>query len=285
MAFTAAAAPALAAEVSRRPAPTALTVAILDLAEAPDLAPPPRPEPQRPAWRTTFGSERQSEPERKLDPGSGPLAAIAGSDAVLIQGVKAAAELRRLFPPRTWRLIVSRQLAAPDAAAGPEADTLSADLPAATAIAVKARQTLRVTARTLALRLDATGSGDEPSETASPSGAAATAVRLVERGRALWIASVALPPSCHREAGESDRCPAWSGLEAWRATKRESGEATLIGGRLAGKNPIEPAAETPQACRSHRIETDLQSQILPPAETIPLSQSGTGCISIVRVGG
>jgi hypothetical protein len=293
--------PVTAAEVSRRPQPLALTIAILDLAEAPDLSPAPPPEPVRPAWRTSFGSERQTETEIKPDAGSGPLAALADSDAVLIQGVKAAAPLRRLFPPRTWRLIVSRRIIKPDdATAVAGADATSADLPAATAIAVKARQSLRVTARALALRLDLTPppTDDEtadtspeaavpattPSSIPASTSAAATAVRLVERGRTLWIASVALPASCGN-GGEPAQCPAWTELEAWRSAKRGAGEATLIGGRLLGKKTAAPEAQTPQACVLHGIESDLQSQILPPPEAIRVSQTGTGCISIARIGG
>jgi hypothetical protein len=274
--------PAPAAEVSRRPKPAPLTVAILDLAEAPELAPQAKPAPAQAPWRTSFGSERQTETETKVDPGTGPLAAIADSDAVLIQGVKAAAPLRRLFPPRIWRLIVSRGIVASGDPPDGEAEPTSAELPALTAIAVKARRTLRVTARALALRPGPTGSETEPADAESRPQAAVTAVRLVERGRALWIASIALPASCH--GGEPDRCPAWSGLEAWRAAKRQAGDATLIGGRLPAKKIAERAAETPQACVSHRIDSDLETRILPTVETIPLSQTGAGCISIVRVG-
>jgi hypothetical protein len=278
---------ATAAEVSSRP-PLGLTVAILDLAEAPDLVPAPPPEPPAPAWRTTFGSERQTLPEPKKASESGLLATLADSDAVLIQGVKAPASLRKLFPPRTWRLIVSRRIVASENvtegdADATNADAVSAELPAATAIAVKTRPSLRVTARALALRANEPMPDDAPvANPPTASQVAATAVRLVDRGRALWVVSVALPASC--DAGAPEPCAAWAELDAWRAAKRGAGETTVVGGRLTGKNPTTLAAETPQACLSHRIESDLQSQIMPPREPIPLSQTGTGCISIVRVG-
>ncbi|MDQ8700449.1 hypothetical protein [Hyphomicrobium sp. LHD-15] len=278
---------ATGAEVSSRP-PLGLTVAILDLAEAPDLTPAAPPEPPAPAWRTTFGSERQTLPEPKKVSDNGLLAALADSDAVLIQGVKAPASLRKLFPPRTWRLIVSRRIAASESVTEGEADpanadAVSAELPAATAIAVKVRASLRVTARALALRTNEPMPEEAPVANPPPAPqVAATAVRLVDRGRALWVASVALPPSCG--AGTPEPCPAWAELDAWRAAKRGAGETTVIGGRLTAKNPAALAAETPQACLSHRIESDLQSQIMPPTEPIPLSQTGTGCLSIVRVG-
>jgi hypothetical protein len=285
--------PVAAAEVSRRPQPIGLTVAILDLAEAPGLAPVAPREPTRPAWRTSFGSERQTEIEKKAETGKGPLAALANSDAVLIQGVKSAAPLRRLFPPRTWRLIVSHRIVTSEDTAN--AVVASEELPAATAIAVKARKSLRVTARARALRLDeppaSTASDNDspdtpvtaPTSPTSLPATSATAVRLVERGRTLWLASVALPASCG--ASPSAQCPARAELEAWRSAKRGAGEATLVGGRLAEKNTTTPTAETPQACMSHGIVSDLKSEIVPHDEVIPLSQTSTGCISIVRVGG
>jgi hypothetical protein len=123
-----------------------LTVAILDLAAAPGLLPTPQAA-IRPAWRTTFGSERQTPPPPKPGSHGALMSALAGVDAVLVQGVTSARPLRRLFPPRQWRLIVSRHAARPswtrDDAGGP----------AMTAIAVRARPDLRITARAFALRL------------------------------------------------------------------------------------------------------------------------------------
>ena len=270
-----AAAPAAAGEAAPA-AGSGLTVSILDLAEAPALAPPPPAEARRPAWRTSFGAERRTEPEVKPETaaGSGLLAAVAGSDAVLIQGVKAAAPLRRLFPPRTWRLIVSKRLVAPldPAGAGP------AERPAATAIAVKARRDLRVTARAYALRLDDPPPGGP--EAALP--AAATAVRLMDRGRAVWLASVALPSACLGAA--SAACPARDGLESWRAARRAAGEATLIGGRLAGHSAA--GAETtdaPAACAAHAILSDLAAHTVPPAGGTAPPEDGSGCISVIRL--
>lgn len=121
-----------------------LTVAILDLATAPDLMPPPAPV-VRPAWRTSFGSERQTAPAPKPSARDQLAASLEGADVVLIQGVGSVRPLRRLFPPRHWRLIVSRSAAAKSVAQAPEPIAM-------TAIAVKARPELRVTARAFALR-------------------------------------------------------------------------------------------------------------------------------------
>lgn len=255
-----------------------LTVGILDLAAAPGLM-PRRPAPaERPAWRTSFGSERTTEAPPPV-PASDPLAALATTDAVLIQGVKAAAPLRRFFPPRTWRLIVSRKIIPPDAH-----DPLMtrAELPAATAIAVKARQTLRVTARAHALRLDAVGQG--AIEPAAELPAAATAIRLVEGGRTLWLASVALPPSC----GDGEEiCAARRNLDAWREAQRGRGELTVVGGRMIAR-PAEAAAPTDEppsaaACTSHGIDSDFDWQTLPTTGETISPDAQTGCIVIVRL--
>jgi hypothetical protein len=267
----------LAQEAAKDASPDSLSIAILDLSEMPEFAPRPEPEVQRPAWRTTFGSERQTEPEVKA--GTGPLA-LAGIDAVLIQGVQATARLRRLFPPRSWRLVVSRGILS---AADPVGfRTVRRDLPRTTAIAIKTRPDLRITARTYALRL-ADPDSDQPPDRSE---AAATAVRLVDGGgRTFWLASIALPASC---GVEDPPCAALSALDAWRREKLESGEPTLIGGRMrapadAGQPGGGKADGKETACLSHTIESDLSWQRLPPPETENPSDAGTGCISIVRL--
>lgn len=271
-----AALPATAEEATRIEA-GGLRIAILDLAQLPDLAPPPSAaETRHTAWRTSFGAERQTEPPVvKVIAGEGSLKSLAGIDAVLIQGVRAAAPLRRLFPPRSWRLIVSRRIIATD---DPLAyRTNKAELPAATAIAIRAHESLRVTARTLALPLDDPAA--PPSAASLP--AAATAVRLVDtRGRALWLASVALPPVCGDGASA---CPPRQSLDTWRATRRQSGEPTVIGGRLAGA-PAATVKAAPTACSDHGIDSDLKSQSLPPQADGNSSDSSKGCISIIQLG-
>jgi hypothetical protein len=264
-----------AAEEPPPPPAHGLTIAILDLAELRELATPPPATSRASAWRTSFGSERQTEPEVKLSAGHGPLAALAGSDAVLIQGVKAAAPLRRLFPPRAWRLVVSRRIIAPEHPLG--RTTKNADLPAATAIAVRAGADLRVTARTLALRLEEPeiGTASTPDIPAT-----ATAVRLKDRGRTLWLASVALPPSCG-----SGPCPAREHLDAWRKSKRGSGEATLVGGRMIGSPTSGGDGGLSASCPSHGIDSDLEWRLLQSSKNAISPDSATSCISIVRLGG
>jgi hypothetical protein len=249
-----------------------LTIAILDLAEIPALAPPKPVSTDHSAWRTSFGAERKSEP--KLTPSSpgSPLAAIADADAVLIQGVHAAAPLRRMFPPSTWRLIVSRGLASPENS--PRGTNAHGD--AATAIAIKARSDLRVTARTAGLSLE---TPDAQAALGAPQ-TTATAVRLVDAGRAIWLASVTLPVGC----GSANDCPARQQLNAWRATKRGDGELTVVGGRTQrGETGRPPAPERSAACAAHGIDADSPSKQISLSAAEIAYKSAPGCISMIRL--
>lgn len=270
---------AFSAKAEELPATQAsgLKIAILDLAEVPELVASQPVETQHTAWRTSFGSERQTEkPKPKIVAGEGSLAALAGIDAVLIQGVKAAAPLRRIFPPRSWRLIVSRRLVSADVSNG--FATSTAALPPATAIAVRANENLRVTARTLALHL----AEPEAPQNASGPPAAATAIRLVDpRGRAFWLASVAFPPSCSANALP---CTARQSLDQWRKARRESGEATLVGGRtMTGQPAPQKPGVPPQACPGHGFDSDLNWKPVAAGGLENSPSTTIGCISIVQL--
>lgn len=269
---------ALAAAGALMPAPAqadGLTVAVVDLREIPALAPRPAPEARQPAWRTTFGSERKTQPEIKTGIAATALAPIAGADVVLVQGVQANAPLRRLFPPRDWRLVVSRRILSSTDPVGFR--TARADLPRTTAIAVKARGDLRITARALSLALH----GGEMADEADSEGAAATAVRVSDGGgRSIWLASIALPPSC---SIDDPPCPALGKLDAWRREKLESGEPTVIGGRMSAS--ARATAENPdgkqELCTSHGIESDVTWEHV--RGTGNSHDITNGCISIVRL--
>ncbi|WP_439541593.1 hypothetical protein [Hyphomicrobium sp.] len=249
-----------------------LTIAILDLAEVPDLAPPKPLRAEPSAWRTSFGSERKNAPNVKPASPDSPLEAIANADAVLIQGVHAAAKLRRLFPPRTWRLIVSRGLADASRAANIGAGTTT------TAIAIKARPELRVTARTAGFRLEAPDAQAPPGAPQTT----ATAVRLVDAGRAIWLASVAFPVGC----SEASDCPARQQLNTWRETKRGDGELTVIGGRTQVEHAAPaPTAENAPPCAAHGIDADSPWQRVPLPSAENPQKSASGCIAMIRLDG
>lgn len=251
-----------------------LVVAIVDLREMSGPAPAPAaPAVRQPAWRTTFGAERESRPGIVTEVEAAALRPLAGTDVVLIQGVEAGTALRRLFPPSEWRLVVSRTILSPTDPVGFR--TVRADRPPTTAIAVRARQDLRVTARTPTLTLEPPASTGEPDATA-------TAVRLLDgRGRAVWLASIMLPAACSHE---DPPCPALDRLDAWRHEKLKDGEPVLVGGRMAAHVPVAPTADGESApCASHMIETDLAWERLsvPPGANAP--QAGANCLSAVRL--
>ncbi len=251
-----------------------LVVAIVDLREMSGPAPAPTtPVVRQPAWRTTFGAERESRPGIVTEVEAAALRPLAGTDVVLIQGVEAGTALRRLFPPSEWRLVVSRTILSPTDPVGFR--TVRSDRPPTTAIAVRARQDLRVTARTPTLALAAPAPAGVPD-------AAATAVRLLDgRGRAVWLASIMLPAACSHE---DPPCPALDRLDAWRHEKLKDGEPVLVGGRMAAHVPVAPTADGERApCASHMIETDLAWERLsvPPGANAP--QAGANCLSAVRL--
>lgn len=258
-----------AGETPSASGPRALTVAVLDLDAIPALSPPPALASQ-PTWRTSFGSERVTRREPDVEAASAPLAVLAHTDAVLIHGVKAASPLRRLFPPRSWRLIVSRRLAHTQGSDGRAAGPRGA--PPATAIALRARADLRVSARLHAPARHAEAGTPAPAGPRLPPGA--TAVRIVDRGQALWLVAVTLPSSCHNEGAP---CSARDALDAWRDARRADGEATLVAGRLAASDTINAdGTETSEPCAAYEIEADLAVQPVPLA-------GNTGCIAMAQL--
>lgn len=199
-----------------RPAP--LHIVSFDIGQAPGIT-AARPEPgKRPAWRTSFGAEIRTGPKRVMP------ALDLDADVVLLQGVTSMREVRRLFPARAWKLVVSRQLLGSDDPLDPWTRDAVASVPA-TAVAVRYQRGLRVTGQDHLLEMAAdAGSG-------SKTPPAATAVRLARRGTVLWVISAALTPDC---AANPLTCAAYGSLQSWREARRSAGEPTIAGGRIAG---------------------------------------------------
>lgn len=128
---------AAAGEPANAPPPAGLTIAILDLTDLPGYAARREPEERRPTWRTTFGSERETRPEI-TSPTAVPLPQLAETDVVLLQGVDVTAPLRRFFPPRSWRIVMSRRIISIADSTG--SYTARTSLPPTTAIAIRARK-------------------------------------------------------------------------------------------------------------------------------------------------
>lgn len=252
-----------------------LTIAIVDLADIPAVTPPPRREPQL-SWRTSFGSERQTQPSHNPEAALSSLGELSEADAVLIQGVRPDTPLRRMFPPSKWRLIVSRKILSPSDPIGFRA--VRSDLPPVTAVAVKARKDIRVTARLPNLKLSETTpavSAENP--------AAATAVRVTApNGSTLWLASISFPSDC---SAEDPPCEALTALDQWRRERRDGGEPTLVGGRIAvpTHSTSEITEKDTPTCASHVIESDLPWQHEKHQRTDLNNETSGNCISVIRI--
>lgn len=214
-----------------------LRVATWDLTHADPTTFAPKKRRAKSSWRHTFGSERD---DNKF---YGPGVFNLPVDAVLLQGVRSIPALRRVFPPRTWNLIVSRDYTY---AAAP-LSTLPRDLRAfdisayernskhpVTAIAVRYQRRLRV--RGIAhLTLDPAGmpsNGETSSPYPSP-----IAIRLNYHGHFVWLASMASSQNCHVDIGS---CPSEKSVGAWQADRAEAGDDTTV---LTGGSRSKPGSD------------------------------------------
>ncbi len=206
-----------------------------------------------PQWRTSFGSERRSEPARTKP------ATDVDADIVLLQGVTDVPTLRRWFPAGQWRLVVSRQLLAPpDTAANV----------ASTAVAVRLRRGLRLTGQDHVMELAGTpGQGPQ-----SPA-AAGTAVRVLIENRETWALSVLLPDDCAAE------CPAHKALQDWHQRRAAENVRRVTGGRFVAGS----AGPAPSACAAFGLRLDPEPPPPRPAYTPAVLTPALGCAASVAV--
>lgn len=95
---------ATAAPVPPAPPPGPLKVLSWNVATSPYAAAMRQIKSAPASWRTSFGSERRTLPAPQL-----PDASLIDADVVLLQGVTNPRALRRIFPARRWRLILTRR--------------------------------------------------------------------------------------------------------------------------------------------------------------------------------
>jgi hypothetical protein len=188
-----------------------------------------------PAWRTSFGSER-----RTIDAPPPPQSALIDADVVLLQGITNPRALRRLFPARNWRLIFSRRALE----TLPKGSVFTAPVSSVEveAVAIRFRDGLRVlnrgqdiddlpsaspeSATPASVMVPAAAAIQPPVNPASPG----LAVKVIDRGRTLWLASIALENACSA-AGNAD-CAKPALLARWRTRRMEDGESVVAGGRM-----------------------------------------------------
>ena len=244
-----------------------------------------RAEPAARTWRNTFGSERRVAAKPKF------AGDRLGADVVLLQGVKSVGEVRQLFPARTWKLIVSRQILRDGTSGRFSASTRIDGSGTTTAIAVRYQRRLRVTGIEHLLELAPAGVDDKSSDasqtpaaeaqpenardTASgpePSPSAGVAVRLSQSGRVFWVVSAALERDCST-SGEKP-CEAAGRLEAWLNEKRDKGRGIVVGGQLY---PGLRSAGPRGACADQEIIADKTLDAETGADTV------AGCIAFADV--
>jgi hypothetical protein len=235
------------------PPEDAIRVMSWDLSSLPAMAGGRAADAGNTPWRTSFGSERVTPPEIRYD---------LKADVVLLQGISDATLLRRFFfPARDWHLIVTRQKLTDVAMRADPASAASG----ITGVAIRVRDNLRITAREFFPRIGGEQDGDGAAMLAG------TAVRVLDRGRTVWLASFAVPPRC----AEAPACTARARLSEWQESKRQSSEAVVVGGMLAA-SATEPSAGG-EHCDRQRLKSDLESFSRPVMTAEDLAGPGSGC--------
>jgi hypothetical protein len=219
-----------------------------------------KPEADTPRWRTSFGSERRSE-----DAATKPATGV-DADIVLLQGVTDVPALRRWFPAGQWRVVASRQLIARAVADGPAVK--SAGPVPSTAIAVRLRRGLRVTAQTHLPELaDALGQGpDAPT-------AAGTAVRVMIANRQTWAVSVHLPENC------APGCPGREALQRWHDARAAENVRRVTGGLFETSATVANSS----ACAQFGLRLDPPPPPPRPSFTPSTLTPDLGCAAEVAV--
>jgi hypothetical protein len=200
----------------------ALRVLSLSAAEAAVIT-APMPGSPPPVWRTTFGAA-------SLIDANAPKPKVIEADVVLLQDVTNLMQLRRAFPPKSWRLIVSRQMV-PDDARSPAAISKNPS----TVIAVRFQPDIRIAGQEHLMDMADRKSLSEAAkltgapELSSAPLVAATAVRLNIVGKFAWVVSASFDESC---GIPGPACPQRTRLNTWIDQRRKMGEAVIAGGLL-----------------------------------------------------
>lgn len=237
------------------------------------------------SWRHTFGSERRDAKKTRLGIFNLDV------DVVLLQGVRNVRALRRVFPTRHWKLILSRDYMR----YAPPLSRLPADLQAyeisvtgrtvehpVTAIAVRYQRRLRVRAiRHIRIEDHVENSNADLPEVKLENVPSVTAVRINHFGSDIWLMSLALIHGC-TDGGAP--CPTWQATQNWYKLLQTSYQLPAIAG----------AAHTPKADEGREHPKIAQCGTLAPltencgkdkclGEQKSLTRKKLGCIVLTTV--
>ena len=196
------------------------------------------------SWRHTFGSERHD--AKKTQHGVFNL----DVDVVLLQGVRNVRALRRVFPTRYWKLILSNDYMRH----APPLSRLPSDLQTydisitgrtvehpVTAVAVRYQRRLRVRAIKHIRTEDHVGStNDDASSLELDNMPSATAVRINHFGSNIWLMSLALVQDCQ---GAVAKCATWRAVKNWYKLLQTSNQIAAV----AGAAHTRPSTDEAQA--------------------------------------
>lgn len=253
---------------------TIVRVASWDLSDGAAAGVIVRQAPVQRTWRNTFGAER------RIDQHTGFSGDALKSDVVMLQGVRSIKEVRKIFPARSWKLILSRQLMRQNAGRLNQ-DTRIEGGAETTAIAVRYQRVLRVTgfehlldpvaeAGAASVRPDAAASNPVEAANGDGEASAALALRLNYSGSVFWVVSAVIPSTCH----ENPQCPSLKSLATWAESKRQQSLGIVFGGRL--HNAIRSAGAN-SACATQEIVADTSLTAEAGADAI------AGCLAFVDV--
>jgi hypothetical protein len=247
----------------------ALRVLSLSAAEAAVIT-APMPGSPPPVWRTTFGAA-------SLIDANAPKPKVIEADVVLLQDVTNLMQLRRAFPPKSWRLIVSRQMV-PDDARSPAAISKNPS----TVIAVRFQPDIRIAGQEHLMDMADRKSLSEAAkltgapELSSAPLVAATAVRLNIAGKFAWVVSASFDESC---GIPGPACPQRTRLNTWIDQRRKMGEAVIAGGLLreSGAAGMDCAA---QSVAVYPARDGMLTTV-----SAATRRDGMGCAALARAGG
>jgi hypothetical protein len=253
----------------------ALRVLSLSAAQASAIQAPASAIAKQPVWRTTFGSERKTTDKP-------PTSALGvEADVVLLQDVTNLLAIRRAFPPKSWRIVVSRQMVLSDDPLDPRSSEAVSRNPA-TAVAIRFQAGIRMAGQDhlqqLAARPALTAAAKlagAPELSAAPL-VAATAVRLNLGGRFVWLASVVLDESC---AIPGPVCPQRARLNTWIEDRHKMGEAVIVGGLLRESTGMGTE------CAAQLITVFPARDGLQASTALASNRGDLGCAASVDAGG